>query len=1561
MVAFLQRTLLACLFLLALAVPSFGQTPVYNEYEVGKLKEFMEQKTILTDRKNGELFNEKYNPDDPTTYGTITWSNSAVDKRVETLSLVYYTYLPSQGGAILDVSNFTKLTSLTVSCYLQSVDFTGCLLLNSVDLSSWGVKKVKFNSISLLKKFRLSRAEIESLDLSVFPNLESISISDIKVSALNIKGCSKLRFLKLTKLGLKNIDLSSYPNLIGIDVSDNELTSIDISSNLILSDIKCDGNKFKLSSLPIREIVFKKYAPQNDWIIGKDFTINGNVFKFIEVNELIDLSSEAYIGGKPSVYIWKQSSDGSVVVPTSSKNGIFSFGSSFSGKSLYCEISNPIFPEFIDNNIFKTASVVVGTSFNMFNTEEAEKIRRYLDSPSQDPNRCNGFVLNPNYKSDDPSTYFGVTWGNYASDKRVKKIEWYNENLSSTLDISGLSSLESVSIRYSNSTQVILKGCRVLGYIALLDGKLTSLDLSDCTSLRYVNCQNNNINNLILGSHPNLTDLLISDNPIYNINVSGCSKLSSVYCNNTNLKFSTLPKFSSRIYDYSYYPLKLMPIGRDANINGVNCNVVSIGEVIDLSAEASVSGISTVFIWKDAKTGLIVNPTTITSRCLFTFGSEFAGKILYCEMSNGFFPKLSGELVLKTVNVAIGDNLGRYNSYEVDNLKIFLNKPSGISDKTNGQQISENYNQNDPSTFGVEWSEDFFNKKVLNINWGGKKLSGSLNVSGFSSCTEVYVNWNSLTNVNVTNCSSLIALQVSGNLIKDIDVSTLVNLKYLGIDYNYFKFSTLPKVNSSIRVERVIQRAIPIGESQLIGSTETYVLPVDQIIDFSSEFIVNGVQTTFIWRDPNADVEIQPSKSDNGKFSFNSSFIGKTVYCRLKNSKFSDFDNWTNDLQTVKVLISPAYNQNDVDKLKAFLNKPSAEAGKTNGQQVNGSYKANDPATYGVNWSKHSANKRVVNFQWLTKNLAGGLDLSSCELLTVAWLSDNKLTSLNLKGCTELTDLDARMNELATVSMDSHPKLGSIDLSTNKLTSLSVGGVPNLSMLFLFSNQLTQLDLSKVTSLTRLKVYNNALTSLDVSGLSKLQLLKAEQNKLTSVKFGGNSKLELVNLDGNMLSAVDVVGLPALKDLTVSNNKFNLSKIPSKNTTHTSYIYAPQPPMVVGHATQDGNITKYSIYADEPLDLSSELTIGGITTIFVWKKADGTAVQPTSAAGGVFTFTNSFIGETIYGELTNSSFPDFAADKAYRTVPVTIQSPYNAGEVAALTRFFSKPSAAAGSTNGAQVGITNQNNPQTWNGVVWSNEVSDRRVISISWSGLNISDTLNLTGFSKIGALDVTSNMLNRVVVDQTPLLTSVLLANNRLRFSTMPTIGTYDQYSSFPQSKLVVGTKSADGLGDGYTLLAGELVNLSGEYDVAGQITTFVWKDNTGTAIVPTKSDKGRFSFNREFIGKKLHCELSNSKFPGGILETVEVLIPGSKFEKEFGDEISFILYPNPATSFIKVETTDLIQSYRIFASNGVLQKAGEINDFRSEIDVQGLKPGIYFIELKVGSQAYRSKFIKQ
>jgi hypothetical protein len=70
-----------------------------------------------------------------------------------------------------------------------------------------------------------------------------------------------------------------------------------------------------------------------------------------------------------------------------------------------------------------------------------------------------------------------------------------------------------------------------------------------------------------------------------------------------------------------------------------------------------------------------------------------------------------------------------------------------------------------------------------------------------------------------------------------------------------------------------------------------------------------------------------------------------------------------------------------------------------------------------------------------------------------------------------------------------------------------------------------------------------------------------------------------------------------------------------------------------------------------------------------------------------------------------------------------------------------------------------------------------------------------------------------------------------------------------------------------------------------------------------------------------------------------------------------SFKIYPNPASDFVIIETQDNIKDINIYSVSG--QKV--LNTQNKKINIQGLKTGIYFIEIKTDHSTTTHKIIKK
>ena len=209
--------------------------------------------------------------------------------------------------------------------------------------------------------------------------------------------------------------------------------------------------------------------------------------------------------------------------------------------------------------------------------------------------------------------------------------------------------------------------------------------------------------------------------------------------------------------------------------------------------------------------------------------------------------------------------------------------------------------------------------------------------------------------------------------------------------------------------------------------------------------------------------------------------------------------------------------------------------------------------------------------------------------------------------------------------------------------------------------------------------------------------------------------------------------------------------------------------------------------------------------------------------------------------------------------------------------------------------------------------------------------------------------------------------SDNQLKFSTVQ--GNYQaiQIPDWnPQATLQGGTK-------GYF----DVLDLSSEYLIDGEVTTYNWYDKANKEEVNMYALKGKFYASPENAGKTLICQMTNELFPGFILEyevtikdemissrNVKTTIPegfklvGSKGKHKALESVQ--LTPNPVVDILKVNTTSKVESANVYSYTGKEVKRIP-TVYNNEINLQDLPSGIYMISIKTEQGTVTQKVIKK
>ena len=170
------------------------------------------------------------------------------------------------------------------------------------------------------------------------------------------------------------------------------------------------------------------------------------------------------------------------------------------------------------------------------------------------------------------------------------------------------------------------------------------------------------------------------------------------------------------------------------------------------------------------------------------------------------------------------------------------------------------------------------------------------------------------------------------------------------------------------------------------------------------------------------------------------------------------------------------------------------------------------------------------------------------------------------------------------------------------------------------------------------------------------------------------------------------------------------------------------------------------------------------------------------------------------------------------------------------------------------------------------------------------------------------------------------------------------------------IGQMNADGE---YEIAVGEDIDLSSEYDVDGNITTYTWKNIDGEEITPPDASDGWFCFDESNLNQEYRCEMTNEKYPALVLKTVFVKVVSeytSGINKVENNGIA--VGPNPAADYITVKGEE-VQSVDIFSLTGACVKS--VKDNVQTFFNAAAATDIYTIKVVTANGEKVAKFIKK
>jgi Leucine-rich repeat (LRR) protein len=234
----------------------------------------------------------------------------------------------------------------------------------------------------------------------------------------------------------------------------------------------------------------------------------------------------------------------------------------------------------------------------------------------------------------------------------------------------------------------------------------------------------------------------------------------------------------------------------------------------------------------------------------------------------------------------------------------------------------------------------------------------------------------------------------------------------------------------------------------------------------------------------------------------------------------------------------------------------------------------------GANWSEDGTNLMVAPSNALTSFVSsspvgGTVDATNFTSLTQLNLNNTSVTSVNLSGLTNLSKLYLEFCTLSTLDLSGLSNLSQLNVYGNTLTTLDLSGLTNLTFLSCSANSLNALDLSGLTNLIHLECNSNPFTTLDLSELINLEQFFCGSGNITTIDLSANTKLWRVQMNASSIltsinlpvsvsnvsiysspnfNVIDVSGLSNLSFLDITSNQATSLNI--SGATSLSRLYA---------------------------------------------------------------------------------------------------------------------------------------------------------------------------------------------------------------------------------------------------------------------------------------------------------------------------------------------------------------------------------------------------------------------
>lgn len=471
----------------------------------------------------------------PTTINITANSDIIVKGRVATV----VTGLAINGVPLtdIDLSLLVDLAELSITnCGLSSIDLSWNHSIQNLDLSGNNIKQLDLTATNdAFHKNVLTTIKATGNEMTSFePGLAQLAVKNIDLSDNALEDFVTTDFENLVSLNLADNNLaqltfSDCESLAILNVSNNNLKQLDLSTCTALQTLDASQNNMRYSAMPEAQSGFTLAPQRKVTIAAKAGTC--------------DLSSEAKVRGVTSKYAWRDEANGEVLVEGTDytiKNGRTSFLAPANGRTVHCEISNALYPEFTGEKVLTTTPITI---IGMPEYEVAS-----FTTP------VGGQQIGLSLGSTVDNTYIYIDWGDgeFIEYPLVKTYTLFNE--STTIAGSkvkvysneaphgniGIFSISGVSMSDINVSKMTEVYC-----LTVADAGLSSIDLSKNTKIRELNLNGNKFATIDLSNLHNINLLSLSKNGMESFKLAEGNNIQWFYAADNNLKTVDMHQLSN--------------------------------------------------------------------------------------------------------------------------------------------------------------------------------------------------------------------------------------------------------------------------------------------------------------------------------------------------------------------------------------------------------------------------------------------------------------------------------------------------------------------------------------------------------------------------------------------------------------------------------------------------------------------------------------------------------------------------------------------------------------------------------------------------------------------------------------------------------------------------------------------------------------------------------------------------------------------------------------------------------------------------------------------------------